>query len=257
MISPQYRSFLRERAAQTFALAGVEDDRAYSGYATGIPAVTVPASFVVQAKRSFNKGEDNMLDQFALTRSICARPLNRQSNNIPQRAKSLFHEADPRSLRIQSDPRDPGYELAHPLLYTANEAARNGHSRNSCALIAPDGKVLMVMGSEDADNPLNTPLMRMTVAYERIRQSSKGLPNRPDCTVVLLNGVNESPLGLMDIALMKSRVMHVIPGADSHAVSEVISSLPNYYRRVNNGGPKQVSNEALVSACMNARCNHG
>ena len=246
---------MRPTAERTFALAALTDRRPFFGFASGIPPVELPSAYADHALRSFVMGRNNIRSGHRSTDKAAepAEPLS--SQEIRQRVRSLLKEVDPDSLSVRADPASPGIELGRLLTTKADRAAQGGNSRNACALIDPHGNVLLSMGSGDAEVPLNTPLMRLTLAYESVRrragvQAAGWLPDLRRCTVVQLYGFDETPGSLMDIAIMRSPVVHIIPAASSEAVDAMLGNLPDFYRRAHHGAPRQVSDKSLTAFCL-------
>lgn len=90
------------------------------------------------------------------------------------KVRQALSALSPYALTVQSaNPRDPGAELAPPLLQTAQESL----VFNSVALIDPFGNLLVCLGGAEQQSPIRTAFMETTRGYALVRWT---LMNDPD-----------------------------------------------------------------------------
>ncbi|WPC06476.1 nucleoside deaminase [Pseudomonas benzenivorans] len=93
------------------------------------------------------------------------------------KVRRALTELSPYALSVQSaNPRDPGAELAPPLL----QAAQQGSVFNSVALLDPFGNLLLCLGGREDRSPIRTAFMETTRSYAVLRWT---LMNDPDPAV--------------------------------------------------------------------------
>jgi tRNA(Arg) A34 adenosine deaminase TadA len=106
-----------------------------------------------------------------LAPSQLQNPATLPANNPVRKALTNL---SPYALTVTSlNPRDPGVELAPPLLQTAQKA----DVFNSVALLDPFGNLLVCLGGEENQSPIRTAFMETTRSYAVMRWS---LMNDPD-----------------------------------------------------------------------------
>ncbi|MFW0753175.1 nucleoside deaminase [Pseudomonas sp. H11T01] len=95
--------------------------------------------------------------------------------------RKALTKLSPYALTVCSpNPRDPGAELAPPLLQTAQKAAQKTEVFNSVALLDPFGNLLVCLGGVENESPIKTAFMETTRGYAVMRWT---LMNDPDPAV--------------------------------------------------------------------------
>lgn len=251
---------LRETAERSFVLAGVNGERNFNGRATGVPPVSISAELADAAFDIFYRGARKLNQKLGRQREWGIRQ-EQDLEVMPQGIWQRLQAIDRNSLSIVTAPENPSGEVLYRLQGLAKQAKRDGHTEDAAALIHPSGHVLLALGSQDREIPLDTAIMRLTRAYEQVRGDSgiegfNWLPSRRDCTIVTFRGFDVSPASVMEIGALRSASYHIQPRAPQHEVTAMIETLPNTYRIGENSYPKQVSNPPMGSSCLQPNCSH-
>lgn len=182
----------------------------------------------------------------------------------------------PFALTVQSaNPRDPGVELAAPLLKTAQQS----RVFNSVALIDPFGNLLACLGGAEDQSPIRTAFMETTRNYAVMRWT---LMNDPDPAVraeaghylthpkygtfVFLYAPDPStPQAVMTFGAYGSTMEGPVPqnypsnlqyvllpgNTTAQALSTLAQNLPPFYTQSVQVAPAQVLSQDLINAVRN------
>lgn len=182
----------------------------------------------------------------------------------------------PFALTVQSpNPRDPGLELAAPLLKTAQQSPEF----NAVALIDPFGNLLACLGGAEDQSPIRTAFMETTRNYAVMRWT---LMNDPDPAVraeaghylthpkygtfVFLYAPDPStPQAVMTFGAYGSTMEGPVPqsypsnlqyvllpgNTTAQALSTLAQNLPPFYTQSVQVAPAQVLSQDLINAVRN------
>jgi cytosine deaminase len=182
----------------------------------------------------------------------------------------------PFALTVQSaNPRDPGVELAAPLLKTAQQS----RVFNAVALIDPFGNLLACLGGAEDQSPIRTAFMETTRNYALMRWT---LMNDPDPAVraeaghylthpkygtfVFLYAPDPStPQAVMTFGAYGSTMEGPVPqsypsnlqyvllpgNTTAQALSTLAQNLPPFYTQSVQVAPAQVLSQDLINAVRN------
>jgi len=170
------------------------------------------------------------------------------------------------------NPRDPGAELAPPLLKTAQQAG----VFNSVALLDPFGNLLACLGGNESQSPIRTAFMETTRGYAVMRwtlmndkdpavraEAEQYLTHpkygtfvflyAPDPTtaqaVMTLGAYGSTMEGPVPQSYPSNLQYVLLPGdTTAQALSELAQKLPPFYTQSVQVGPAQVLSEALIRA---------
>ncbi|RON10863.1 cytosine deaminase [Pseudomonas brassicacearum] len=174
-----------------------------------------------------------------------------------------------------SNPRDPGAELAPPLLKTAQQA----NVFNSVALLDPFGNLLVCLGGVENQSPIRTAFMETTRSYAVMRwtlmndpdpavraQAEQYLTHPKYGTFVFLYAPDPlTPQAVMTFGAYGSTMEGPVPqsypsnlqyvllpgNTTAQALSQLAQNLPPFYTQSVQVAPAQVLSQALISAVKN------
>lgn len=142
----------------------------FGGQGIDSPAYYLTASIFDASVNTVREASNNS----GVDPSQLKNPATLPANSPVRRALTLL---SPYALTVQStNPRDPGAELAPPLLQTAQKA----DVFNSVALLDPFGNLLVCLGGVENESPIKTAFMETTRGYAVMRWT---LMNDPDPAV--------------------------------------------------------------------------
>jgi cytosine deaminase len=201
--------------------------------------------------------------------------------NLPANSKvrQALTALSPFALTVQSaNPRDPGAELAPPLLKTA-QPNPNTPVFNSVALIDPFGNLLVCLGGAENLSPIRTAFMETTRSYAVMRWT---LMNDPDPAVraeagqylthpkygtfVFLYAPDPTtPQAVMTFGAYGSTMEGPVPqsypsnlqyvllpgNTTAQALSTLAQNLPPFYTQSVQVAPAQVLSQDLINAVKN------
>lgn len=174
-----------------------------------------------------------------------------------------------------TNPRDPGAELAPPLLATAQQAS----VFNSVALLDPFGNLLVCLGGVENESPIKTAFMETTRGYAVMRWTLMNDPDpevraqagqylthpkygtfvflyAPDPTtpqaVMALGAYGSTMEGEVPQSYPSNLQYVLLPGNTTpQALSTLAQDLPPFYTESVQVGPAQVLSQELINAVKN------
>jgi cytosine deaminase len=182
----------------------------------------------------------------------------------------------PYALTVCStNPRDPGAELAPPLLATAQQAS----VFNSVALLDPFGNLLVCLGGVENESPIKTAFMETTRGYAVMRWTLMNDPDpevraqaeqylthpkygtfvflyAPDPTtpqaVMALGAYGSTMEGEVPQSYPSNLQYVLLPGnTTAQTLSTLAQDLPPFYTDSVQVGPAQVLSQELINAVKN------
>jgi cytosine deaminase len=197
----------------------------------------------------------------------------RLPGHSPVRGALATLSRDALTVRV-ANPRDPGAELAEPLLNAAQQSA----VFNAVALLDPFGNMLACLGGAQDQSPIRTAFMELTRRYAVMRWT---LMNDPDSTVraeaaqylthpkhgtfVFLYAPDpDTAQALMEFGAYGSTMEGPLPqhypsnlqyvllpnGTTAQAVAQLAQRLPPFYTQSVQVAPSQVLNQHLIAAAQ-------
>ena len=198
--------------------------------------------------------------------------------NLPANSKvrQALTALSPFALTVQSaNPRDPGAELAPPLLKTAQQ----GTVFNSVALIDPFGNLLVCLAGVENQSPIRTAFMETTRSYAVMRwtlmndpdpavraQAEQYLTHPKYGTFVFLYAPDPTtPQAVMTFGAYGSTMEGPVPqsypsnlqyvllpgNTTAQTLSTLAQNLPPFYTQSVQVAPAQVLSQDLINAVKN------
>ncbi|APC16487.1 cytosine deaminase [Pseudomonas frederiksbergensis] len=187
--------------------------------------------------------------------------------------RQALTQLSPYALTVtSSNPRDPGAELAPPLLKTAQQA----NVFNSVALLDPFGNLLVCLGGVENQSPIRTAFMETTRSYAVMRWTLMNDPDpavraqaeqylthpkygtfvflyAPDPTtpqaVMTLGAYGSTMEGQVPQSYPSNLQYVLLPGnTTAQALSQLAQNLPPFYTQSVQVAPAQVLSQALINA---------
>lgn len=190
--------------------------------------------------------------------------------------RQALTKVSPYALTVtSSNPRDPGAELAPPLLKTAQQAS----VFNSVALLDPFGNLLVCLGGVENQSPIRTAFMETTRSYAVMRwtlmndpdpavraQAEQYLTHPKYGTFVFLYAPDPTtPQAVMTFGAYGSTMEGPVPqsypsnlqyvllpgNTTAQELSQLAQNLPPFYTQSVQVAPAQVLSQALINAVKN------
>lgn len=256
---------VRQDAREHFSYFAVEGKSPYQG-----PAVygEKPEISEELSTRSVNAFLDSIAKPKPGSNGAAPGPVSDLKGCSEAGVMAVLKKYCPQAMTIQSNPDQPGPELAETLLSAARQSQASGGKFNAAALIDPHGNLVMVRGSKEHKSPLRTPFMELTRAWAKVRaeagpEGARYLAPIKDCTLVTLLGPAPDGPSVMEFGAYGSSVkgkarqdvpswQFVIPRQSQEKLDATIDALPPHYSQKIHPRIAQVTDQRLIEACQSS-----
>jgi len=270
---------IRQQAQNTWGYYAVGDpvNRAYQGSKSPVFAGQTINSRAYYLTGSIFDASVNTVREASNNSGVepskLKNPATLPANSPVRKALSRL---SPYALTVQSaNPRDPGAELAPPLLKTAQQAS----VFNSVALLDPFGNLLVCLGGVENESPIRTAFMETTRGYAVMRWTLMNDPDpqvreqaeqylthpkygtfvflyAPDPTtaqaVMTLGAYGSTMEGPVPQSYPSNLQYVLLPGNTTpQALSILAQDLPPFYTQSVQVAPAQVLSQDLINAVKN------
>lgn len=267
---------IRKQAQDTWGYYAVGDpvDRAYQGSKSPIFAGQCINSRAYYLTASIFDASVNTVREASNNSGVAPSQLkNPATLPADSPVRKALTSLSPYALTVCSaNPRDPGAELAPPLLATAQKAS----VFNSVALLDPFGNLLVCLGGVENKSPIKTAFMETTRGYAVMRWTLMNDPDpevraqaeqylthpkygtfvflyAPDPTtpqaVMALGAYGSTMEGEVPQSYPSNLQYVLLPGNTTpQALSTLAQDLPPFYTESVQVGPAQVLSQELINA---------